>query len=84
MNAVSAPASLLPESFVPRELLALLEQSPRAQESFGRLNDRDRAGMVAYVEEAKQSSVRQHRAAVVAMSLYGLATDLPEDRPLST
>lgn len=81
MNAVSA--YLLPESLLPRELVALLEQSPRAHQSFGRLSERDRAGMIAYVDEAKQASVRQHRAAVVAMSLYGLATDLPEDRPLS-
>ena len=47
--------------------------------SFWRLNDRDRRGFVRYIDEPKSVMSRERRAAIVAMSLMGLARDLRDD-----
>lgn len=62
---------------VPQELAELLATSERAKTVFDTLPTRDRNGFVDYVQLARTPSARKHRAAVVAMSLYGLARDLP-------
>ena len=64
---------------VPVELAALFEESSKVRLSFWRLAERDRRGFVRYIEEATTSPARERRAAIVAMSLIGLAADLPHD-----
>jgi uncharacterized protein YdeI (YjbR/CyaY-like superfamily) len=58
---------------IPAELAALFAESEKVERSFWRLNDRDRRGFVRYVVEAKTDATRERRAAIVAMSLIGLA-----------
>ena len=72
-----APASV-PTLIVPAELQALFAESPRMKLSFSRLTERDRRGFVSYIEETRSVMTRERRAAVVAMSLMGLARDLCE------
>jgi hypothetical protein len=50
--------------------------------SFWRLTDRDRRGFVRYIEEPRSVMTRERRAALVAMSLIGLARDLRDDGSL--
>jgi uncharacterized protein YdeI (YjbR/CyaY-like superfamily) len=69
----------VPSLSVPAELAALFEESAKMNASFARLVDRDRRGFVRFIEEAKTSVTRERRAAIVAMSLMGLAVDLPDD-----
>ena len=64
---------------MPQELAELLATSERAKTMFDRLPPRDRIGFVDYVQLARTPSARRHRAAVVAMSLYGLAGDLARE-----
>jgi len=47
--------------------------------SFWRLSDRDRRGFLRYIDEPKSVLTRERRAAIVAMSLMGLARDLHDD-----
>jgi hypothetical protein len=83
MNAVQYPlvdsAHLQVALSVPAELLALFDESAKVKTSFWRLDDRDRRGFVRYIEEAKSDTVRERRAAIVAMSLIGLARDLKDE-----
>lgn len=65
---------------IPEELDALFEESAKVKGSFWRLSDRDRRGFVHYVEQAKTTITRERRAAIVAMSLIGLAADVRDDR----
>lgn len=58
---------------VPSELQALLRESAKAQSSFQRLSERERRGFCSYVDEATRLDTRERRAAIVAMSLIGLA-----------
>ena len=74
LSAVPTPAL-----HVPLELGSLFEESAKVKASFGRLDDRDRQGFVRYIEEARTPATRERRAAIVAMSLIGLARDLPDD-----
>jgi len=64
---------------IPQQLSTLFEESPRMNASFWRLDERDRRGFVRYIDEATSSPMRERRAAIVAMSLMGLAKDLPHD-----
>ena len=73
-----APATI-PALIVPPELQALFVESPKMKLSFSRLTERDRRGFVSYIEETRSVMTRERRAAVVAMSLMGLARDLCED-----
>lgn len=68
-----------PTPDVPPELSALFEESPHMRASFARLSERDRRGFVSYVEESRSIMTRERRAAIVAMSLMGLARDLTAD-----
>lgn len=88
MNAAPAydlfdlPANAPPSSFaviLPAELRALFVESPKMKLSFNRLSERDRRGFVLYIEEPRSVMTRERRAAVVAMSLMGLARDLSDD-----
>jgi uncharacterized protein YdeI (YjbR/CyaY-like superfamily) len=69
LDVTPAPLTLA----IPAELTALFEESPTAEASFRNLNERDRRGFVRYVVEAKTDATRERRAAIVAMSLIGLA-----------
>ena len=73
----AAPAALA--LVVPAELRALFAESEKMKASFSRLPERDRRGFVRYVEESRSVMTRERRAAVVAMSLMGLARDLRDD-----
>ena len=64
---------------VPEELLALFEESPKAEASFANLHDEDRRGFVRYINEARVPTTRERRAAIIAMSLLGLANEQPTD-----
>lgn len=64
---------------IPSQLAALFEESAKMNASFWRLNERDRRGFVRYIDEAKNPPTRERRAAIVAMSLMGLARDLRDD-----
>lgn len=64
---------------LPAELLALFEESAKVKTSFYRLNDTDRRGFVRYIEDATSPSTRERRAAIIAMSLIGLARDLRDE-----
>jgi uncharacterized protein YdeI (YjbR/CyaY-like superfamily) len=68
-----------PVLVVPVELRNLFEESPKMKASFWRLTDRDRRGFLRYIEETKSVTTRERRAAIVAMSLMGLARDLRDD-----
>ncbi len=72
-SAVAAPAPALPS-----ELVALFDESAKVKASFWRLEDRDRRGFVRYIDEAGTPATRERRAAIVAMSLVGLARDLDD------
>lgn len=74
-DALPTPPALV----VPSELRALFVESARMKASFYRLPERDRRGFVRYVEETRSVMTRERRAAVVAMSLMGLARDLRDD-----
>jgi uncharacterized protein YdeI (YjbR/CyaY-like superfamily) len=63
-------------STIPAELRSLFDESPPMRISFARLSDRDRRGFVRYIEEPQSIMTRERRAALVAMSLMGLARDL--------
>lgn len=77
---LSPDAALPPPALVvPSELRALFVESARMKASFNRLPERDRRGFVRYVEETRSVMTRERRAAVVAMSLMGLARDLRDD-----
>lgn len=79
---VEVPAEACPSTpslVVPAELRALFAESPKMKLSFSRLTERDRRGFVSYIEETRSVMTRERRAAVVAMSLMGLARDLCED-----
>jgi uncharacterized protein YdeI (YjbR/CyaY-like superfamily) len=88
MNAAVAFApqyqssSPFPTLAVPEELRALFDESPKMKASFWRLTDRDRRGFVRYIDEPKSVMTRERRAAIVAMSLMGLARDLRDDGSL--
>ena len=78
---VPAPApARLPQ--IPVELIALFDESAKVKASFWRLEEHDRRGFVRYVEEAKTPTTRERRAAIVAMSLIGLARDLDDENAL--
>ena len=87
MNALSHPVAETVEETTPRtlalavpvELMSLFEESVKVKTSFWRLEDRDRRGFVRYIEDAKTPTTRERRAAIVAMSLIGLARDLPDE-----
>jgi uncharacterized protein YdeI (YjbR/CyaY-like superfamily) len=64
---------------IPAELLALFDESAKVKASFHRLSERDRRGFVEYIEGATSSVVRERRAAIIAMSLFGLARDLSDE-----
>lgn len=64
---------------VPVELMTLFEESAKVKASFWRLEDRDRRGFLRYIEEATTPVTRERRAAIVAMSLIGLARDLRDE-----
>jgi uncharacterized protein YdeI (YjbR/CyaY-like superfamily) len=64
---------------VPVELLALFEESAKVKASYYRLADHDRRGFVRYIDEATSPSTRERRAAIIAMSLIGLARDLRDE-----
>jgi len=72
-------SSPFPALAVPEELGALFHESPKMKASFWRLTERDRRGFVRYIDEPKSVMTRERRAAIVAMSLMGLARDLRED-----
>ena len=77
---IKTPLALAkPPVVIPAELSALLEESPKMNASFARLTDRDRVGFLRYIEEPKSVLTRERRAAIVAMSLIGLARDLRDD-----
>jgi len=69
----------VPTVVLPAELRALFEESSRMKASFMRLPERDRRGFVRYIDEPRSVMSRERRAAVVAMSLMGLARDLADD-----
>ena len=73
------PIPSQPALVVPAELRALFGESPKMKASFTRLPERDRRGFVRYIEETRSLMTRERRAAVVAMSLMGLARDLRDD-----
>ncbi len=88
MNAVLAydlfdlsqePTTSAPGLVLPAELRALFDESEKMKASFQRLSERDRRGFVRYIDETRSMMTRERRAAVVAMSLMGLARDLRED-----
>jgi len=81
MSAAISFAQTLPDVSlaVPSELVALFEESAKVRASFFRLVDRDRRGFVRFIEEGRSAPTRERRAAIVAMSLIGLARDLPDD-----
>jgi uncharacterized protein YdeI (YjbR/CyaY-like superfamily) len=68
-----------PSLAIPGELRMLFEESPKMKASFCRLTDRDRRGFVRYIEETRSVMTRERRAAIVAMSLIGLARDMNDD-----
>jgi uncharacterized protein YdeI (YjbR/CyaY-like superfamily) len=68
-----------PAANVPEELLALFEESAKVKASFYRLAERDRRGFLDYIEGATSPSTRERRAAIIAMSLIGLARDLKDE-----
>jgi|GEM_PF-5583578 len=76
----AAPLTAVPSAPapVPEALAAVFDESPKARASFYRLGERDRRGFITYIEEAKTDVTRERRAAIVAMSLIGLANDLPD------
>jgi uncharacterized protein YdeI (YjbR/CyaY-like superfamily) len=65
---------------IPGELSSLFEESAKMKTSFWRLEDRERRGFLRYIEEAKTPHTRERRAAIIAMSLMGLARDIKDDR----
>jgi uncharacterized protein YdeI (YjbR/CyaY-like superfamily) len=73
---VRAPA---PAVSIPVELTALFEESAKMKASFWRLDDRERRGFVRYIEEATTPHTRERRAAIIAMSLMGLARDMKDE-----
>ncbi len=73
---LAQPANVL---VVPVELRTLFDESPKMKASFYRLSDRDRRGFLRYIEEPKSVLTRERRAAMVALSLMGLARDLRDD-----
>jgi hypothetical protein len=75
-------AAALPALAVPVELGMLFEESAKMKASFWRLSDRDRRGFVRYIEETRSVMTRERRAAMVAMSLMGLARDMRDDGSL--
>jgi uncharacterized protein YdeI (YjbR/CyaY-like superfamily) len=77
-----APPAAGPTLVVPGELRALFEESAKMKASFGRLSERDRRGFVRYIDEPRSLITRERRAAIVAMSLMGLAHDLRDDGSL--
>lgn len=87
MNAAQAfpvaldnkPSLSLAPAAIPAELQVLLDESPKMNASFARLSERDRVGFLRYIEEPLSVLTRERRAAIVAMSLIGLARDLRED-----
>ena len=79
-QAPRAPAVPELASAIPAELLALFEESGKMKASFWRLDDRDRRGFLRYIEEAKTPVIRERRAAMIAMSLMGLARDIPDEQ----
>ncbi len=79
-DQVSHEVTRAPALSIPPELEALFDESPKVKGSFWRLPDRERRGFVGYVEQAKSSATRERRAAIVAMSLIGLAADAAEDK----
>jgi hypothetical protein len=72
-----APA---PALAIPAELSTLFEESAKMKTSFWRLEDRERRGFLRYIEEAKTPHTRERRAAIIAMSLMGLARDIKDER----
>jgi uncharacterized protein YdeI (YjbR/CyaY-like superfamily) len=77
LSQESSPS--VPALVVPAELRALFEESAKMKASFLRLSERDRRGFVRYIDEPRSTMTRERRAAVVAMSLMGLARDLRDD-----
>lgn len=77
LNDLETPRS--PVLAIPRELCALFEESAKVKASFWRLAERDRRGFLRYIDEAKTSPTRERRAAIVGMSLIGLARDLRDE-----
>lgn len=77
-----APVAVPAAALVPVELRALFEESPKMRASFARLSDRDRRGFVRYIDEPRSVMSRERRAAIVAMSLMGLARDMRDDGSL--
>lgn len=71
--------SAQPSTPIPAELCALFEESAKVKASFFRLPEHDRNGFVGYIEEARSPSTRERRAAIIAMSLIGLARDLRDE-----
>lgn len=79
-HRTSAPAvSSVPSEVLPSELLSLFAESAKVKASFFRLPERDRRGFVSYIEEATSPSTRERRAAIIAMSLIGLARDIHDE-----
>ncbi|MDB4941186.1 MAG: hypothetical protein JWP97_720 [Labilithrix sp.] len=80
-----APAepSASPLLLVPAELRVLLDESPKMRASFERIADRDRRGFVRYINEPMSVMTRERRAAIVGMSLIGLARDMRDDGSLN-
>ena len=78
----SETPSTVPALAVPAELSALFAESAKMKASFHRLSERDRRGFVRYIDEPRSTMTRERRAAVVAMSLMGLARDLRDDGTL--
>lgn len=78
-NDLLRPSSPQLAASLPAELLALFEESAKVKASFFRLAERDRRGFVRYIEEATSSQTRERRAAIIAMSLVGLARDLRDE-----
>jgi hypothetical protein len=75
LKVVQAPAAREREVAVPAELEALFAQSMKARASFHALVEHERREFVRYIDEAKMPEVRERRAAIIAMSLIGLASD---------
>jgi uncharacterized protein YdeI (YjbR/CyaY-like superfamily) len=77
--AFDVETSRTPVLAIPRELCALFEESAKIKASFWRLEDRDRRGFLRYIDEATTPSTRDRRAAIVGMSLIGLARDIRDE-----
>jgi uncharacterized protein YdeI (YjbR/CyaY-like superfamily) len=78
-HEVHRPSLQVTTTAIPAELLALFGQSAKVKTSFHRLPESDRRGFVRYINDATSAPARQRRAAIIAMSLVGLARDLRDE-----